>query len=303
MKVVLGLMCLSILVVNRNYYSSVGVHDHSYYSDDFRDAGPLGYAGENGMGAFQAQLAVFLFGLASFAKRFLKVGLWALAYTCLYCLLFTFSRGGYVGFIIGIVVLGVLKERKLLIVLTVILLGAGTFLPNAVIQRVLMTYQDGQVDPSATERIDLWQDAAQVIREDPMLGTGFDTYKFMGRIAGFGDTHNYYVKVLLEMGIVGLVIFAWMLRSAVKLAWDLFRNAKEPLLSALGCALFSTLACALVVNLFGDRWSFLQVNGFLWVLLGLGARGLFLTKQRQEVSEITPEELPDRIVRAEASRA
>jgi hypothetical protein len=35
------------------------------------------------------------------------------------------------------------------------------------------------------------------------------------------------------------------------------------------------------VNLFGDRWTFLQVNGFFWVLLGLTARGLENTRQGQ----------------------
>ena len=53
-------------------------------------------------------------------------------------------------------------------------------------------------------------------------------------------------------------------------------------MSALGCALFAMLICVLVVNFFGDRWTYLQVNGFLWVLLGLVARGLYVVSQERK---------------------
>src|SRR5262249_17366998 len=62
MQIVVVLMCFSVLIVNRSYHGTVGERDFSAYSDALRDAGALGYAGENGMGAFQAQFAVFLIG-------------------------------------------------------------------------------------------------------------------------------------------------------------------------------------------------------------------------------------------------
>jgi len=39
--------------------------------------------------------------------------------------------------------------------------------------------------------------------------------------------------------------------------------------------------CAVIVNFFGDRWVRLQVNGFLWTLLGCAARGRLLVQQAQ----------------------
>jgi len=293
MRCLVALMCLSALMVNRTYHNTVGSRDFSQFSYSLRDAGPLGYAGENGMGAFQAEFATFLIGLSAFSKRrAVKLGIWAVAFTSIYSLVLSFSRGGYLGFLVGLFVLGLIKERKLLILLVIILLGWQSVVPNAVRERVLMTYQEGQgLDSSAEERVNLWQDALQVIDHDPVFGTGFDTYKFMGRVGPFTDTHNYYVKVLLELGFAGLLIFLWLLAVVGKMSWRLFRSAKDSFLSALGCALLSMFACAVVVNLFGDRWSFLQVNGFFWVLLGLVARGLILVKEREQVSEIGSKEL------------
>lgn len=292
MMVLVALMCVSVLLVNRSYHSTISGRDFSQFSDDLRDAGPLGYAGENGMGAFQAEFAVFLIGIASFVKRrLLKIGIWLVAFTCIYCLVFSFSRGGYLGFLTGLFTLGVIKERKLLVVLLVILVAWQSLVPTAVTERVLMTYQDGQIESSAGERMTIWQDALQVISEAPVFGTGFDTYKFLGRVGPYNDTHNYYLKILLELGFVGLLLFLCVLGGAAEMSWRLFRRAKDPFLSSLGCAFLSMIVCAAVVNFFGDRWSYLQVNGFLWILLGCNARGLVMLKQKQEMFEMTPTEI------------
>jgi len=284
MAIVIGLMCISVLAVNRSYVSTVGSRNFSHFSYELRDAGPLGYAGENGMGAFQAEFAVFLVGLAVFARKLvLKLGLLAIALTSIYCMELTLSRGAYAGFLVGLLALGLIKERKILILLALILVSWQSFVPNAVTERVLMTYQEGQgVDTSAGERLDLWQDALQAFAEDPVFGTGFNTYAFMGRMGPYTDTHNYYVKLLIETGVVGLLIFFWLSAAACTMSSRLFREAMDPFMSSLGCALFAMMICVLVVNFFGDRWTYLQVSGFLWVLLGLAARGLIVVIREKE---------------------
>jgi len=285
--VLIVLMCLSVLMINREYHSTVGGRDYSHFSYDMREAGVLGYAGENGMGAFQAEFAVFLLGLAVFAKRrILKLGLLAIAGTSIYCLVLTFSRGGYLGFLAGLLAIGLLADKRAIVALLIILIGWQAFVPNAVRERVLSTYQEGEgLESSAQERVQIWQDAVSVIQHNPFLGTGFDTYKFMGRVGPYEDTHNYYLKVFLEMGTLGLLLFLWLLGAACKVALQLYRSSTGQLLKGLGCASFAMIACAMVVNFFGDRWSFLQVNGFLWVLLGCAARGLLLIAQAEPVIE------------------
>jgi len=289
MAIVIGLMCISVLMVNRSYLSTVGSRNFSHFSYELRDAGTLGYAGENGMGAFQAEFAVFLIGVALFAKNpVLKLGLLGIAMYSIYCLELTLSRGAYAGFLLGLLVLGLVKERKILILLAIILVTWQSLVPYAVTQRVTMTYHEGEgLDSSAEERVTIWQDAMRVFNEDPVFGTGFNTYEYMHRVMEFTDTHNYYLKMLVETGVVGLLVFLWLLGAACKMPLNLFRLARDPVLSALGCGLFAMMICVLVVNFFGDRWTYLQVNGFLWVLLGLAARGLYMVSQEEESHEET----------------
>jgi O-antigen ligase len=280
MTILLALMCLSMLMVNRAYHSNISGRDFSSFSYELRDAGPLGFAGENGMGAFQAEFLVFLIGLAAYSKKLLvTIGIWFVAFTSIYSLLFSFSRGAYVGFMLGFLTVGLVKNRKLLIVFVVILIGWQGIVPNAVRERVMMTYQNGQgLDSSAEDRVTIWEDAMKVIDHDPVFGTGFDTYRSMARIGNYGDTHNYYLKVALEMGVIGLLLFLALLFAAGKMAWRLIRHATDPLLQAIGCGFFAMWVTTLIVNFFGDRWTFLQVNGFFCVLLGVVARGLVATE-------------------------
>jgi O-antigen ligase len=191
----------------------------------------------------------------------------------------------------GLLILGTVKERKLLILFFAILLSWQSLVPGAVSERVLMTYDNSQgLDTSAGERITLWRDAMQVINHDPLIGTGFDTYKFMGRVGDYKDTHNYYLKVLLEMGVIGILFLFYVLGVLCKMCWLLFRRAQDEFLRSIGCAVFALTICTIVVNFFGDRWTYLQVNGFFWVLLGLVARGLLILKQNEVAQEATAEQ-------------
>jgi hypothetical protein len=49
-----------------------------------------------------------------------------------------------------------------------------------------------------------------------------------------------------------------------------------------------------VVNLFGDRWLYVEVNGFLWVMLACVVRGQMIESERkEEVAEIGDEAPPE----------
>src|SRR5215831_21031750 len=106
-RILLGLMCLSILLVNRSYYSTLSNRDLSHFSYQVRDAGPLGYAGVNGFAAFEAMMASFLLGIYAFStQKFQKLAIIAILVLSTYCLLFSFSRGGYLGLLVGFLTVG-----------------------------------------------------------------------------------------------------------------------------------------------------------------------------------------------------
>jgi O-antigen ligase len=273
MMLLLCLMMITVLRANIGFFHTVSGRDFTHFSNNLRYAGVLGYAGQNGLAAFMSEFLIFLLALYSGIRHLLFKFLLILSVIfCAYCVLFSFSRGGYVSCLAGLLFLGVLKERKYLVVLIVLLFGWQTIVPNAVRERVLMTYDGNQVESSANERLQLWQDALTIIPEHPLLGTGFDTYRFLGRSADYLDTHNYYVKVTVETGFIGLLLFLYLLWLMMREGLTLFRESDDPFFRSLGLGIAALVFSAFFANLFGDRWMYQQITAYMWTIMALVCR-------------------------------
>jgi putative inorganic carbon (hco3(-)) transporter len=290
-------MCFSVLVVNRSYISLMSERDLSHFSYEVRDAGPLGYAGVNGLAAFEAMFMSFLIGIYAVIKKIpAKLGILALLSTCGYCLLYAFSRGGYFGLLVGMLAVGFLRMRTLLVLAALIVIGWQTLLPTSVQERITMTTGDaaegGQFDSSAQTRLVLWQDAIALFKRNPITGTGFETYEFMGRVGPYRDTHNYYIKVLAETGVVGMMLYLALLWRLVRAGGDLFYGSEDPFWRAIGLGFLALVFSAIALNFFGDRWTYQQVDGYLWVSLGCVIRGLVVMNETNQKSESAAEAKP-----------
>ena len=286
MKILVWLMCAAVLSLDRSFWDTVSGRDFSAFSYDLRDEGGMGYAGVNGFAAFEAQFVVFLAALSAFEpKRLLKYGYLALALFSTICLMYSLSRGGYLAILLGMLFLGIVKQRKLLVILAVFIFTWTSIVPAAVRERVTMTYDEtsGNLDHSAATRVNLWSEAMATFDSSPVVGVGFYTYAYSQHLNNYKDSHNFYVKVLAETGVVGLLVFLWLLAKTLRAGLTLFWSAQDPFLNSLGLGLASWVVAAAVANFFGDRWTFLQVNGYMWVLAGMVARGLLVQTSSAEV--------------------
>lgn len=143
-------------------------------------------------------------------------------------ILLSFSRGAYLGLIIGFFVVGffIFRGRKIriregILIGTFLVLG-GLFLfgtENFIRDRLSDTFL--VIDSSGEERIFLWKHAFGVIMENPIFGVGLGVYpETVQPSATYRDpiyAHNLYLDITVEMGLVGLFIwmagFFWMMRS------------------------------------------------------------------------------------------
>lgn len=277
----LGLMAFAAFGMNFNLRDTLSHRDMSTYSEGLAEAGAMGMAGTNGLAAFEAQFGVLLLVFFGRVRSLsLKLVLGGLAGLTVYCLLFSFSRGGYAAFIAGCAFLGLVRYRAWLAVALVAGMFWASIVPTAVRERIEMTTgsSTGGFDDSSETRLSLWSDALAMAAQNPIIGTGYYTYAYMNRMkAGAGhtyqDTHNYFVKVILEMGIIGLGIFLvlfWRIHAA---GFSLYRRAgDDELFACLGLGLAAWTVSSAVANLFGDRWTFLQVNAYMWMLAGMVCR-------------------------------
>ena len=274
-KAMILVMCLAVLALDRNFWGMVSGRDFSQFAWDLREGGNMGYAGTNGLAAFEAQFTTFLLAISVFEKKWwLRHAYHGLALFSGVCLMYSLSRGGYVAMLAGWLFIGVAKRRWLLVLLIAFLATWTTIVPPAVKQRVLMTYstegvEGAELDHSAETRLTLWEDAMQVFDSNIVLGAGFNTYQYMHRVGNYEDTHNFFLKVLVETGVLGLALFLWFLAKTFRVGLAVSRHAKDPFYASLGLGLAGWLVAAIVANFFGDRWMFLQVCGYMWVIAGL----------------------------------
>jgi putative inorganic carbon (hco3(-)) transporter len=278
-RTVVLITAVSLLAIDRSCLLESMSRSWGNFDENKRDAGPLAY-GSNQTAAFLAQFAMFFWGFVQFVQRKkLRLIFYGLVALTVFADLYTFSRGSYAALLVSVIVLGFLKDRKLIVIAAVFLFTWQAIVPTAVRERVDMTQNsNGQLEISAQERVNLWEAAEQSIISSPVLGIGFATYQIGNHVDGLKDTHNWYVKVMVETGIVGMIIVLAMLQQVLAVAYRLFKRAEDPLYRGLGLGLLVAMCSCIVANFFGDRWTYLEITGILWILVAAAIRALQLAE-------------------------
>ncbi len=276
-KAVVLITAITLLFIDRSCILESMSRTWNTFDERKRSGGPLAF-GSNQTAAFLAQLSMFFWGFIEFVKRrTIKIVGYGLVVVTLFATMYTFSRGGYLAVLFSVFVLGLLKDRKLLIILGVFLVTWQAIVPAAVRERVTMTYNnDGELEKSAQERVDLWKESWASIVNSPILGNGYGTFQLKPHVDNLKDTHNWYIKVVVETGIVGLIMALALFQQILALCYRLFVHASDTLYRGLGLGLLLAICASVVANCFGDRWTYLEITGPVWILAGAAARAFHL---------------------------
>jgi hypothetical protein len=136
--------------------------------------------------------------------------------------LFTQSRSSYLGLIPVCFILGLLTQRRQIIVglLLIGLLTSPFFLPSQIKDRILFTFKqeeaahqveigDIRLDTSTSARLLRLKEVLKDWPKHPIIGYGVTGYNFVDA---------QYPRVLIETGILGLIAFMYLLFSVLRLA-------------------------------------------------------------------------------------
>lgn len=290
MKYLLAAMCVGMLLLVKNFHSEMGDRDFSSFSYNLRDAGAMGGAGVNGLAAFAAQVTIFLVALYFFEKRpIIKIAFLAPIIGAIYCVLFALSRGAYAALLIGLIFLGIVRSRLLLLAVAIFLVTWQSVVPTAVRERIFMTKDaNGEIDHSAEARLDLWEEAIQAFESNPIFGEGFNTYAYRSHVGGYGDSHNLYVKALVETGVIGLLLLVAIFGKLLQMGYRLYRSATDPFLKGIGLGFAGLMLAVLIGNFFGDRWMYFQITGYTYAFAAMVARAQAMIDEAEEDEGVAP---------------
>ncbi|MBQ2708104.1 MAG: O-antigen ligase family protein, partial [Clostridia bacterium] len=127
-------------------------------------------------------------------------------------------------------------------------------------------------------RVNIWRGVGKMIGDYWQTGVGIGTDSFrcvyplysLSGIESAPHSHNLYLQILVEIGIVGLVIFLVLLFFWAQSCFTLHRNEerREKLIPA---ALFCGLLAVLAQGMTDYIWYNYRVFLMFWLMLGLCA--------------------------------
>lgn len=206
---------------------------------------------------FTGILLVF-FTILVFARR------WDLFILGFSALALTYSRASYLAFLAGLTAWYIVR-RNLRIYLAVLSLFILTviFLPRPGGEGVRL-----ERTSTISTRVENYQEAIGVGRENPLIGVGFNLFRYTKELtpshSGAGADSSLLL-VFATTGVAGLIAFLWLLWRLVSLSW-LSRTSQQ------GLVLFSSVFALIVHSFFNNSLFYPWVLGWLFLLLGTVGR-------------------------------
>lgn len=246
--------------------------DHTKFSWAQKEVrGVFVQVGTNEMGSWYVHAMLFAVGILMTYRPlpwfiYLGVCIAMLGYGVIYSL----SRAAWLAVCAAIGYLGARKSKALLVGFLAFILVAPAFLGGAVSER------GGQgKDESAAHRLDFWKWAAHAgLVRYPVIGLGYGCYipKHSDETGIKLDTHNFFFRTLSELGPVGLFLVFAILLSGFKLGWSVFEDAESKFQKGVGLGTALMVIGCIVGNMFGDRFSYISLNCWIFAMFGMSAR-------------------------------
>lgn len=228
--------------------------------------------------ALFSPLAVMLF-LYCF-RGWRKIYLGFVCGVALFCLAFTFCRSALFGFWLALLSAGLMKKDKLLIaLLAVAVLAAPFFAPKSIIDWSKKTRSVAEFLLNK-ERLVLYETSFNMIKHNPVLGVGVNTYCLNYQKYKLRDTdkdnintrwyaHNSYLQMASEIGITGLLIFFYLLLRLFR-GWRLwYRKAGDGFEKTAGLGIILGLFAFLVHGFTETNLYYPKIATLFWFQAGL----------------------------------
>jgi len=151
-------------------------------------------------------------------RRMLKIILYSVMMFSGIAVMFTYSRGAFLGLIV--VFLGILAKTKRLSLVLIFIISAVTFglylVPGKWLDRqaTIINYQE---DNSAMDRLNEWHFSWNVAMDRPLYGGGFNVYSqetydhYLPEFGKWWDAHSIFFSILAEHGFIALFLFIILL--------------------------------------------------------------------------------------------
>lgn len=196
------------------------------------------------------------------------------------CLIYTWSRGAWVGVLLALAVYLLIRDRRWIVLCVLMLCIMPFVLPESILNRIMSIGNSG--DSSTAYRISVWIASLRVAVRYWMLGAGYGSDAFsigykMFALPGADfalHSHNFYIQLVTDIGIAGLIAFLLILFNALGSSTTLKnKEIKTITLSGVGVVIgymFQGIAESL--------WYNMRMSLMFWILMAFIISGVKIDK-------------------------
>ncbi len=251
-----------------------------------------GIAGNpNSLGTFFVNYGPLLLGIFIYNTH--KIRSWIFMIFFLLCARgahVTYSRGTWLAFGVGTLLVILITRSKKLIIPGILLIGLvilnPSILPESITSRFKSTFTneltyleqsaEEKVEKSASDRIIIWTGALNMIKQNPILGFGFGVFPYFimdySEIKAQRDAHNTYLRIAAEMGIPALLVFLSLLIIVFSTTVWVFRYSRDNFFKGCSVGFLGGIVGLAVACMFGSRMNSLEIAGQFWIIAALMQR-------------------------------
>ncbi|CCU81050.1 hypothetical protein HSACCH_02543 [Halanaerobium saccharolyticum subsp. saccharolyticum DSM 6643] len=196
-------------------------------------------------------------------------------------LIFSKSRGAWLAFIVGIFVLGLIKSRKLIVLFLVFLTILFLVMPPQYTNRFKSSFDisyDFEENSSNAYRIAMWKTAIDIIKDNPVIGLGYDNYRTplsdkykVDEIKpkGYIHVHNTFLQFGSEIGLFGLFSFLYLMYFTLKKVIIFYKEESKINVKIFHLSTIIMIVIYLVQGLTQYNFGKTEPLSFFWVVIAL----------------------------------
>jgi O-antigen ligase len=238
----------------------------------------------NGLAAYIVLIVPILFCALDIWKdlprRLLLIACIAIA---IIVLISTYTRTAWIALAVSFLMLLVTSRRirPVSLILVLSLVVAGWLLAWPTISARFSDLSGPEASRSSlVGRMYIWDAAVPVFFRNPLVGQGLGMFAMTIGAVGAQNipgqasasaiaAHNDYLRILVETGIIGFILYFGTLILLFKSAWQLWRCSDDPVASAIGRAFVAVCAGQLAAYAADNLFGMPALQFYFWSLAGI----------------------------------
>mgnify|MGYP001597964892 FL=1 len=171
------------------------------------------------------------------------------------CLILTFAKGAWLGLSGALLFFVALNARKKVALMFLTGVAAVLFITGLFANgRLTQIFREEDKDATFSGRVAMWQSSIKMIQVHPFLGSGLNNFYLLFpkfQVSKFNEVlpnrrpmqvHNDYIQLAVEVGILGLAAFLWIVVRYMKYGMSIIKSNRDKwLTSGLVCGIIALL--------------------------------------------------------------